>query len=313
MIENLFVAIEAVAPLFCLMSIGGLIKHLKLMQEEELKHLNKMLFKVFFCIMLFYNIYLTDFHQSFQPDLIAFCVIMVISTCLIAAIPVCALVKENPTRGAMIHGIYRSNFLIMGVPMVANIFGQDGIGVTTMLVAIIVPLYNILGVIVLETFRGGKFHLWPIIKGIMKNPMIIGTIVGAICNLSGITVPAAILKPLGQVSAATGPMALIVLGASFTRAGITKRLMPLITTVTARLLLVPAIILPLAVYLGYRGVEFVSIISIFCSPCAIVTFTMAQQMDSDGELAGNCVIFTSALSCLTLFGWIFLTKSLGLF
>lgn len=313
MIENFFVAIEAVAPLFCLMSIGGLIKHLKLMNEEELKHLNKMLFKVFFCIMLFYNIYLTDFHQSFQPDLIAFCVMAVILTCAIASVPVCALVKENPTRGAMIHGIYRSNFLIMGVPMVANIFGQDGIGVTTMLVAIIVPLYNILGVIVLETFRGGQFHLWPIVKGILKNPMIIGTIAGAICNLGGITIPTAILRPLGQVSAATTPMALIVLGASFTKAGVAKRLLPLAATVGTRLLVVPSIILPIAYYLGYRGVEFVSIISIFCTPCAIVTFTMAQQMDSDGELAGNCVIFTSALSCFTLFGWIFLTKTLGLF
>lgn len=39
---------------------------------------------------------------------------------------------------------------------------------------------------------------------------------------------------------------------------------------------------------------------------------MAQQMDSDGELSGNCVVFTSTLSCVTMFLWIFCVKALGL-
>ena len=38
---------------------------------------------------------------------------------------------------------------------------------------------------------------------------------------------------------------------------------------------------------------------------------MAQQMDSDADLAGNCVVFTSALSCVTIFCWIVLFKELG--
>jgi len=48
------------------------------------------------------------------------------------------------------------------------------------------------------------------------------------------------------------------------------------------------------------------------TPCAVASFAMAQQMDSDGELAGNCVIFSSALSCITMFLWVFITKNLGL-
>ena len=40
---------------------------------------------------------------------------------------------------------------------------------------------------------------------------------------------------------------------------------------------------------------------------------MAQQMGGDAPLAGNCVVFTSALSAFTMFGWIFVTKTMGLF
>ncbi len=40
---------------------------------------------------------------------------------------------------------------------------------------------------------------------------------------------------------------------------------------------------------------------------------MAQQMGGDSDLAGNCVVFTSALSCATMFCWILLFKTLGVF
>lgn len=80
----------------------------------------------------------------------------------------------------------------------------------------------------------------------------------------------------------------------------------------ARLIVAPAIILPIAVWMGYRNIELVSLMTVFAAPCAVVGFTMAQQMDSDYELAGNCIIMTSGLSCFTIFGWIFLGKALGL-
>ena len=71
--------------------------------------------------------------------------------------------------------------------------------------------------------------------------------------------------------------------------------------------------LGLAAWLGFRGVDFVTLIAIFATPCAVASFAMAQQMGSDAELAGNCVIFTSGLSCFTIFCWLLATKSLGLF
>ena len=65
--------------------------------------------------------------------------------------------------------------------------------------------------------------------------------------------------------------------------------------------------------LGLRGIEFATMIPVFASPTGISSYTMAAQMGSDGELAGNCVVFSSALSSLTLFFWIFLFKTLGMF
>ena len=72
--------------------------------------------------------------------------------------------KENRSRGAMIQAIYRSNFVIMGIPIVSNIFGSGNLTTTAVAITIVVPLYNVLAVIVLEIFRGGTPSAGHILK-----------------------------------------------------------------------------------------------------------------------------------------------------
>ncbi|MBQ4494244.1 MAG: AEC family transporter, partial [Selenomonadaceae bacterium] len=221
---------------------------------------------------------------------------------------------DNKRRGVLVQAIFRSNFVLMGVPIVANIFGDENIAVSTMMIAIIVPMYNILAVFALETFRNGRFALLPIIKDIFKNPMILGAIAGATLLILGVEVPKPVLKPIGQISAATTPVALIILGASFRLGATHEHRRQLLGAVFGRLILVPAVVLSTAAYVfGFTGIEFVTLIAIFASPCAVVSFAMAQQMGGDSELAANCVVFTSGLSCLTIFCWILLFKTLGVF
>ena len=221
--------------------------------------------------------------------------------------------SDNKRRGVMVQAIFRSNFVLMGVPIVANIFGDHNIAVATTMIAVIIPMYNIFAVFALETFRGGKFAPLPILKGVFKNPMILGALIGAALLISGIKIPAPILKPFGQISAATTPVALIILGASFKFGSTHEHRKQLLGCILGRLILVPSIMLSIALLLGFRGIEFVTLIAIFGTPCAVVSFAMAQQMGGDADLAGNCVVFTSALSCVTICCWILLFKTLGIF
>ena len=145
------------------------------------------------------------------------------------------------------------------------------------------------------------------------NPMILGAIAGALCRIVELPIPAPVLKPVAQIAAATTPVALIILGASFHGGSYHTHLPQLIFSVAARLVLVPAVVLACAVALGFRGVELVTLIAIFATPCAVAGFAMAQQMQADAELAGNSVVYSSALACFTIFGWVFLFKMLELF
>ena len=313
MLSNFFVALGGVVPLFCLMAVGVFVKRSRLLAEEELLHVNRMVFRVFFFFMMFYNIYISDPGTAFQPLLMLFGAGGVLLTALVFTGVVCRIEPDNARRGPMIQAVFRGNYVLMGIPLVSNIFGDAAIAVPTMMIAVIVPLYNVLGVLVLETFRGGRFDLLPILRSVLMNPMILGAIAGALCRLVQLPIPAPVLKPATQIAAATTPVALIILGASFHGGSYQSHLRQLVFSVASRLIIVPGIVLPLAVMLGFRGVELVTLIAVFATPCAVAGFAMAQQMQADAELAGNCVVYSSALSCFTIFGWVFLLKTLAFF
>jgi len=83
--------------------------------------------------------------------------------------------------------------------------------------------------------------------------------------------------------------------------------------VIARLVLVPMAGLSVAVALGFREIELVILMAMFASPSAVSSYTMAMQMDGDGELAGQLVVFTTVFSIITMFLWIALLMAFGFF
>ena len=63
--------------------------------------------------------------------------------------------------------------------------------------------------------------------------------------------------------------------------------------------------------IGFQGTAFATALILFATPTALSSFTMAQQMGGDKDLASEIVVFSTALSLITLFGWIFLFLHLG--
>lgn len=107
------------------------------------------------------------------------------------------------------------------------------------------------------------------------------------------------------------PLALAVLGGSFKIEKINKNIRQLIIGIVGKLIIVPLIFIPIAIYLGFRNVELASVMIMLSAPVAVSSFTMAEQMDADGDLAAQLVVFTSILSVITIFIYIFVMKQLG--
>ena len=311
--ENLMISANAVLPMCLVMALGYGTRRLGWLRREEISTINKIAFRIFLPCLLYYNIYCSDLSGSFDPLLMAFAVGGVLLTFGLALGYTLLTEKLPERRGVMIQGMFRSNYVIMGIPVATALLGADQLGTVSILIAVIVPLFNMLAVVVLEVFRGQKPKPLHILGQIAKNPLVIGSVLGILTLVAGIRLPHILEQTIQSVSAIASPLQLFLLGAFFQFSGLKTYRRELVTVSIAKLIVSPGLFLGLGALLGFRGVAFVSLIGIFASPTAVNSFTMAQQMGGDAELAGDIVVTTSAASILTMFLWIFLFKSLGMF
>ncbi len=220
--SNFFVALYAVLPMFIVLAIGFTVRKMKVIEEAHLPVLNKIVFNVFFPFLMFNNIYAFDLSADFNASLLLYAVVAVAVIYGLSVGFALIFEKSNKSRGALIQAIYRSNFVLMGLPIVGNIFGSGRLGMTSMLVTVIVPMYNILAVITLEVFRGESIKITKILKGIVTNPLIIGSVAGILFAVFGIKLPEIAESVISDMASAATPLALIVLGASFEFASIKR-------------------------------------------------------------------------------------------
>lgn len=307
------VCVNAVLPLFIIMGLGYAARSFGAIRREDVPRLNKLAFRYFLPVLLFYNIYTSDLSTAVQPKLLVFAAVCVILLYGLSFGFVMLTEKGNEKRSVMIQGIYRSNFVIMGIPLAKQLVEGADLGCVVVLVAVVVPMYNVLAVITLELFNGKKPGFGRLLLDIAKNPLIIGIAAGIVALLLGIKLPKALESAAEQIGHAASPLMLFLLGAFFEFKGIGGYKKELVTVCVGRLVVVPAIFLTAAVLFGITGVGLAAMIAIFGSPTAISSFTMVQQMGGDDVLAGDIVVLTNALSCFTMFGWAFALKSLGLF
>lgn len=311
--ENLMISANAVLPMCLVMALGYGTRRLGWLRREEISTINKIAFRIFLPCLLYYNIYCSDLSGSFDPMLMAYAVGGVLLTFGLALGYTLLTEKLPERRGVLIQGMFRSNYVIMGIPVATALLGADQLGTVSILIAVIVPLFNMLAVVVLEVFRGQKPKPLHILGQIAKNPLVIGSVLGILTLAAGIRLPHILEQTIQSVSAIASPLQLFLLGAFFQFSGLKTYRRELVTVSIAKLIVSPGLFLGLGALLGFRGVAFVSLIGIFASPTAVNSFTMAQQMGGDAELAGDIVVTTSAASILTLFLWIFLFKFLGMF
>ena len=310
--ENLILSFNVVLPLFLSIALGYGQRSVNMLDGATQKSLNKLCFKVFLPIYVFNNIYTTDMAMAFHPWLMALAVggIAAIFVAMMALIP--RIEKENAKRGVMIQAIFRSNFVLFGLPVAVSLCGEANVGPTSLLIGFVVPMFNVLAVICLETFRGGKPDAKKILKGIATNPLIIASALGIIMNLADVPLPSGVHKSITDLGRIASPLSLVALGAGFQFSRIRGYTRHLLICVTGKLVISPLIMVTIAALLGFRAEMLVPVLLVFGSPTAVSSYTMAEQMEGDGILAASLVVLTTVFSILTMFLFIFGLKQLGL-
>lgn len=310
--NNLYLAVSVVFPLFCMMALGYFLKAISIFNDLFLKQLNGLCFRVFLPLVLFINIYQSDFFELFSAKLILFAVILVVVSFILLMIIIPKIEPENNNRGVMIQGIFRSNYILFGVPIAQTLYGNEHTGTTAILIAFIIPLFNLLSVVALSIYSKQKQSRKQVLAEVIHNPLIIGSVVAFFFVLTGIRLPILIEHTIADISKVATPLALIVLGGSFQFKSIGAYKKQLSISVLGKLILLPGIFIPIAILFGFRKIELAALMAIFASPTAVSTFTMAQNAKANYKLSGQIVVLDSMLSVVSIFLWIVVLKYFNL-
>lgn len=313
LLNSFLLSLNAIASIFLMMAAGYGAKKLLHLEKEHVTRFNSLVFHTLLPLMLFYNIYRSDIRGgvSFRCLGLALGVLGVLF--LLTWVLVKRVEPENSRRGVVIQASFRSNFLLLGMPLIQELCPGADLATVSVMLAIVVPCYNVLAVITLESFRRKQFDLKKILLGIAKNPLILASAAGIVVNLSGLTLPDFLASPISQLGSSASPVALLLLGAQFEFRDVRLHRRNLALIALLRLVVYPGVALALAALAGLRGPEFAVLISMFATPAAVSSFSMAAQMGGDPDLAAGAVTVTTLLSAATMFLWIFLFKSLNMF
>lgn len=309
--DDLLFSLNTVFPLLVMMAVGFTARRVGVIGESAARQINACVFKIFLPLLLCFNIVDTELGAStdVRTLLYAFVTTLLCFGVLFFATP--RLCRDRASCGVLIQGIARSNYAIFGIPLVMMMYPEGDTSIAVLMVAVVVPVFNVLSTVALMVFGGEKGSPWRIVKGVLLNPLILGTLAGFLLWYFRVPIPSLIETSLRSLGSIATPLALFILGASldFSKARANSKL--LVISVTGRLVVVPLIFLSLAVALGIRDVSLAALIAVYASPTSVSSFPMAQQMGGNGDLAGGQVVFTTVFSILTVFLWVFVLKSLG--
>lgn len=314
MINNILFTANIVAPVFLIIALGYFSKKMKIINENFVDVTSKFVFSVSLPALVFMQIAEMDLSKAINfPQIILIYIGTIASFILIWLISI-PFIKDGRDRSVFIQGAFRSNFAIVGFAIISNLFGTSALGKAAIILAFILPLYNVLAVIVLTVplRQTNQLSFYPIIKEILLNPLIVAVIVGLPFSYFAIKLPSIIITTGNFLSDLALPLALIGIGGSLNLEQIKKASNLAFTSSFIKLILIPLILTSTAYFIGYRGIDLGIMFILFACPTAIVSFIMAEAMGANSKLAGNIILISTLGSVFTIAVGILILKTAGL-
>lgn len=309
--NSLQVAANVILPMAMMMGVGVVMRLTGVTDRPTMKKVDTIIFKVLMSLLMFYNIYNADLSQLASAGYIFYGIAGLCVLFLIAVLVVLRVIKPAPTAAAFGQAILRPNYVLFGVAVAQNLYGEGNVGILMLMGAVCVPVFNVMSTIILEVGRCAKISFGKMILSVLKNPMVVAAIIGLAVKLADIRLPAMVIDVVADLSAMASPLSFLSLGVSLNVAVIGRKAKLLSVGCLCRLVLIPAVMLSAAYVLGFRGQQMCALMVLFAAPTAVASYPMAVAMDADGELAGQMVAFSTLFALPTIFAWTAILSFLG--
>jgi malonate transporter and related proteins len=302
-------ALAAILPVFGVIGIGFVAKHLKVVPDSAWPSVNSFGYWMLYPAFLFSTVASADFSG---PETLSFlgCLILGFALAAVWGLSLRLVFKQNgPAFTSLFQGSVRWNgFVILAAA--PALYGPQGTALVALGFGPVVAFVNIISVWVLA--RWGDNDVKPTLIGALgevgRNPLVLASLAGVIANLSGLV---ALIGPFGEAFALLGraamPIALVSVGAALSFGELTKAPFHLGVGIASKLLVAPVLMLLVGTLIGLPPLLLAVAVGVASMPSAPASYVLAREMGGDATLMAGIVTATTLLALLTIPLWHSLT------
>ncbi|MDT8893485.1 AEC family transporter [Halomonas sp. I1] len=294
----------ALGPLFLLILLGALLGRLEQPGGDFWPRMERLIYFLLFPAMLVSTLAGADIQQV-PVGRVALALLGAMGL-LGAALWVAnrRLGLAAPAFTSVFQGALRFNTYV-GVAGAAALHGEAGATVAAVAVALMVPVVNVLCVacfIGAGTLDTGGMRAS--LAALARNPLILACLLGIALNLSGIGLPGWSAPTAELLGRAALPLGLVAVGVAL-RPRALLRLDPAVWTANlAKLALMPALVLGLALILRLDPVSRDIVLLFAALPTATSAYILARQLGGDAELMAALITGQTLIAMATLPLWL---------
>jgi len=295
--------LNSLFPVFALIFFGSLLKHFQLTNDVFLKTSDRLVYYIFFPLLLFWKIggASTALFSSSGLYKAVICAVLTIYVLSTAFIVLCRV--PDYKAGSFSQSCYRFNSYI-GVAIVLTALGGEGIQHFGLLIGMIIPIINVLCVSTLIWFSGDKMALTERMrqtgKGLITNPLILACICGILYARLVHVFPPFIDSTLQLCSFVALPLAMLSIGGALSLAGIKDHFKLSLIASVFKLLILPATGFLFLTLFGVSGLALKVGLIYFALPTSPALYILSSQLNSDTKLASAAIALSTLLSFFSL-------------
>lgn len=293
-------------PIFLITLLGSIIKNKWLTSEEFWRGIEKLSYFVLFPAMLFNYVSTADLSVA---SIIKLVVALIISTILVSIGLIIYQKKYNIDKiqfTSIFQGSIRYNsYIFFGVS--SPLLGPSGLSIVAVISSYMIILTNILSVMIFAYYIPNKSVTNTIrtsfvlmMKLIVRNPLIIASLVGFVFNYSNLELHLGLKKTLDSLSNAALAIGMLNVGAGLNFTIRREVLHNVMFTSFIKLVAFPLVSVIVLWLMSIEGVDRSVGILYSCLPCASTAYVLSRQLDGDPDSMASIITFTTFFSVVTI-------------
>ncbi|MCH7306806.1 AEC family transporter [Acinetobacter sp. NIPH 1852] len=287
----------ALFPLVAFIASGYIFKKYHFLSKEFWAGAEKLNYYILFPALLFNTLATTkiDLH-SLSSAVIAMLIVVLTVTAVMYVLRM--FWDIQPARfGVHVQSMVRFNTYI-GLALVASLFQKEGMAILVILLALCIPLVNVISVLALTTKE--QMAIKPVLIALLKNPLIVSCIVGGLVNVLNIPIWDGLSNLIKLFSASSLPLGLLCVGAALQFMQMKKDIVVLLADTFARLLAVPALAFLVCTWLGLPSLQTQILVVFFALPTASAAYILTKVLGGDSQLMAAVISFQTLCAAVTL-------------